>query len=213
MLLLAGLALAQFPIPTYPECGEPDRSDLCPSEVDGLWLMLSYVPAAWNISLSTQEELGMGTGMWVDRAFRITTGRPDVRIAVLDSGFHWDNDNIVRKFALHPGELPLPEGFAVHDANGDGAVTIADYQADSRIDPAAGDDVADAILDPSDLIVTFADGIDDDANGYIDDVCGWDFMWNDNNPYDDVRFGHGTGIAQDAAAEGNDGGDLGARCP
>lgn len=212
MLLLAGLAFAQFPLPTYPQCGEVDRPDLCPNEMDGLWYMLSYVPAAWNVSLSTAEEAGMGSGMWVDRAFRITTGRTDVRIAVLDSGFHWEHESLVRKYALHAGELPFPEGETQHDKNGDGAVTIADYEGDSRLDITAGDDVADALLDPSDLIATFSDGIDDDANGHIDDVCGWDFLWNDNNPYDDVRFGHGTGIARDAAAEGNDGNDIGT-CP
>jgi len=33
-------------------------------------------------------------------------------------------------------------------------------------------------------------GIDDDGNGYIDDVHGWDFINNDNDPMDDN--GHGT---------------------
>jgi hypothetical protein len=31
---------------------------------------------------------------------------------------------------------------------------------------------------------------DDDGNGYVDDVRGWDFVGNDNDPYDDQ--GHGT---------------------
>lgn len=35
-------------------------------------------------------------------------------------------------------------------------------------------------------------GIDDDNNGYIDDVNGWDFANNDNNPTDD--HGHGTNV-------------------
>ena len=36
-------------------------------------------------------------------------------------------------------------------------------------------------------------GIDDDANGYIDDSVGWDWINNDNNPTDD--HGHGTNCA------------------
>jgi len=44
-------------------------------------------------------------------------------------------------------------------------------------------------------------GFDDDNNGYIDDVQGWDFANNDNNP-DDVNS-HGTHVAGTIAAEDN----------
>ena len=45
-------------------------------------------------------------------------------------------------------------------------------------------------------------GIDDDGNGYTDDVLGWDFVSNDNDPMD--LNGHGTHVAGTIAAE-NDG--------
>ena len=39
-------------------------------------------------------------------------------------------------------------------------------------------------------------GIDDDGNGYIDDIRGWDFQCNDNDPMDDCSHGtHCAGIA------------------
>lgn len=43
------------------------------------------------------------------------------------------------------------------------------------------------------------DGIDNDQNGYVDDVHGWDFENGDNHPDDDVY--HGTHVAGIAAAE------------
>ncbi|KAF0152382.1 MAG: Fervidolysin [Ignavibacteria bacterium] len=44
-------------------------------------------------------------------------------------------------------------------------------------------------------------GIDDDGNGLIDDIRGWDWINNDNNPMDDNS--HGTHVAGIAAAESN----------
>lgn len=59
-------------------------------------------------------------------------------------------------------------------------------------------------------------GIDDDHNGYVDDVIGWDFASNDNKPYDlsmdplDILFkggnpGHGTHCAGNVAARSDNG--------
>lgn len=122
---------------------------------------------------------------------------------------------------------------AGYDCDGDGAFTVADYRDDPRVAPVltgdkcftdgertkpgpdriAGDLNRNCILDPGDLIELFSDGTDDDGNGYVDDISGWDFFKHDNNPYDDTRYGHGSGEARDSVAEGNNGkGSIGV-CP
>ena len=47
------------------------------------------------------------------------------------------------------------------------------------------------------------EGFDDDGNGYIDDIRGWDFINVDNAPLDDNM--HGTHVAGIAGAVGNNG--------
>jgi subtilisin family serine protease len=47
------------------------------------------------------------------------------------------------------------------------------------------------------------DGIDNDNNGFVDDVRGWDFFGNDNDPmdaFDGGQAGHGTHVAGTIAA-------------
>jgi hypothetical protein len=121
------------------------------------------------------------------------------------------------------------------DCNGDGIFNVQDYLMDPRIAPTVSDmtDIChpgedptqkgavrqmgdvnhNCIIDAGDLIELFSDGVDDDANGYTDDISGWDFLKNDNDPYDDVRYEHGTGEANWSVSEGNDGqGSIGS-CP
>ncbi len=61
-----------------------------------------------------------------------------------------------------------------------------------------------------------SNGVDDDGNGFIDDVVGWDFASKDNKPYDlssiapldilnGVNPGHGTHCAGNVAARGGNG--------
>jgi subtilisin family serine protease len=52
---------------------------------------------------------------------------------------------------------------------------------------------------------TAGNGVDDDGNGFVDDVHGYDFFYNDGDPLDDATGfgGHGTHVAGTIGAVGN----------
>lgn len=214
---LLSSAVAYDPMPPYPDC-TTDRRDLCPSEVAGSWELHSWIPDG-SLTTVRPEELALGSGIAADVAFREATGDWATVVAVLDSGIYWQDASIAAKVRLNAGELPDPigaDGLPSADPDGNGHLDIADWQWDLSIDWTAGADPADDVLDPSDLIARFSDGIDDDGNGFPDDIAGWDFFDLDNDPYAALQVGeaaeHGTGVMEGAAAGGDDGGDVGT-CP
>lgn len=49
------------------------------------------------------------------------------------------------------------------------------------------------------------DGVDNDGNGYVDDVNGWDFDGNNNSTYDGTQDDHGTHVAGTIGGVGGNG--------
>jgi subtilisin family serine protease len=52
---------------------------------------------------------------------------------------------------------------------------------------------------------TADNGVDDDGNGYVDDVYGWDFDGNNNTVFDGVNDDHGTHVAGTIGGTGGNG--------
>jgi hypothetical protein len=71
---------------------------------------------------------------------------------------------------------------------------------DSGIDFSHPDLAANIWRNPREIA---GNGLDDDGNGYIDDIHGWDFVDNDNLPQD--GFWHGTHVAGIIGAVGDNG--------
>jgi subtilisin family serine protease len=83
---------------------------------------------------------------------------------------------------------------------GSSAVTVA--VIDTGIDTGHPDLAPNIWINPGENCAGCrTDGIDNDGNGYVDDWRGWDFINNDNNPFDDN--GHGTHVAGTIGAVGN----------
>ena len=157
------------------------------------------------------------SGVRADTAWKYSIGSPDISIAILDTGVEWQDEELRRKIRLNRRELPLPQGASAYDANGDGAFNVDDYASDPRVKKEAGDEEADKLLDGSDLIATFSDRTDADRNGYVDDIAGWDFFDDDNDPFDASSCcsaeGHGSDRAKSAAGDTNNGEREAGICP
>ncbi|HQJ45196.1 MAG TPA: S8 family serine peptidase, partial [Ignavibacteriaceae bacterium] len=98
-----------------------------------------------------------------------------VLVGNLDDGCDWRHPDLVHNIWNNLGE----------DANGNGVTII--WNGSSWV------------FDPGDL-----NGIDDDGNGYVDDVIGWDFWNNDNNVYYSSSS-HGTSTSGIVCGDGTNG--------
>ncbi|MBI5480621.1 MAG: S8 family serine peptidase, partial [Deltaproteobacteria bacterium] len=225
-LLAPGASLAWPPDPSVTDLSDPSTWPNDP-DYDGEWWVWSFVPASMHEQVRAAE-IPMGSGMHADRAWQITTGDRRIVIAVLDSGVYWSEPDYVNQLWLNRGELPEPDpacrtaSYAgdPYDANGDGFFNVQDYTTESGhqtpktpCDPRVSDVNSNGMIDVQDLILIFSDGVDDDGNGYVDDISGWDFKDDDNDPYDDTRFGHGHGEMRLAAAEADNGRGRAGVCP
>ena len=184
-----------------------------------------------NALASETQNCAQISGVRADTAFKyfgkyssgpLEVGSPEVVVAILDTGIRWQNTELRTKVHLNMDELPVPQTVGdvncpEYDCNNDLVFNVADYGDDSRVEETAGDDEADSILDASDLIATFSNGDDADSNGYVDDIAGWDFFDDDNDPFDASSCcsasGHGSGRAEEAVAATDNGEGGAGMCP
>jgi hypothetical protein len=165
-------------------------------------------------------------------AWKAERGRPDSVVAILDTGIVWGERGLRDQIHLNTGELPYPEhadgsSCGAFDCNGDGVLNVEDYAQDPRVSLSyTGRSGPSGLITGQDLIHSFGDcqidstshltsqctpgqHFDNDANGFANDIAGWNFFDNNNEPGDLSSYfaahHHGTGRALDAVEQGNDG--------
>jgi subtilisin family serine protease len=157
------------------------------------------------------EHMQLGKGQGVERAIEILQLLPFVEYAEPDYLLHantndalfdlqWSLHNTGHRIRNFPGnfdaDIDAPEAWAITTGNPAFVIAVIDTGVEYTHEDLANN----AWRNPGEIP---GNGIDDDGNGYIDDIYGWDFYNNDNNPMDEE--GHGTHVAGTICAEGNNG--------
>jgi subtilisin family serine protease len=171
-------------------------------------------------SFSTEWDLNNSNAFGIDAqtAWGVTTGTPSTVIAITDTGVDYTHPDLYLNIAINQGEIPATIKASLVDTHGDGLITFYDLNSlnpsgqvvlNSSGQPinawSTHDYNNNGYIDAGDLLKdpTWINGKDNDGNGYINDIVGWNFVANNNNPFDDNN--HGTFVAGTAAGTSNNG--------
>ncbi|HEU5181952.1 MAG TPA: choice-of-anchor D domain-containing protein [Candidatus Polarisedimenticolia bacterium] len=153
------------------------------------------------------EHWKLGKGVSAEAALQKLHGNPHLLYA---------EPNYLVGIDLVPNDPRYPELYAMHNTGQTGGTPGADIHAESAWSVSTGSrSVLVAVIDTGidynhpDLAANIwtnpgeiaGNGIDDDHNGFIDDVHGYDFINNDGDPFDD-HF-HGTHCSGTIGGVGN----------
>ncbi len=117
--------------------------------------------------------------------------------------FQVPNDpNYSQQWALN--KIDAPQAWDIHTGSHDVVVAVIDTGVDYTHPDLQGN------IWVNEVELNGLEGVDDDENGYVDDIHGYDFAYDDGEPQDD--FSHGSHIAGIIAARGNNGTSVSGIC-
>ncbi len=135
---------------------------------------------------------------------RGNVGSTSTIIGVVDTGIDYAHPDLYLNIWLNQGEIPSALRSLLADVDIDGLITFRDlnHAANSAF---VVDLNTNGRIDAGDLLddMRWDNGVDEDRNGYRDDLVGWNFVNNSNNPFDD--HGHGTHVSGTIGAVGGNG--------
>jgi subtilisin family serine protease len=137
------------------------------------------------------------------KAWEITKGSKDIVIAVIDTGVDVYHKDISDNLWKNPGESGIVDASSCRAMKDSGEV--------KRCFEAAGVCAKNKEWERSKLCNKAINGIDDDGNGFTDDVHGWNFVHNNHQLVD--NHGHGTHIAGIIGAKGGPNGAVSGVAP
>ena len=143
------------------------------------------------------ERLALRPGRTVEEVVAALERNPNVVYAEPDYVVHASLTPNDPSYGNLWGMTNIKAATAWNTTTGDGTLMVA--VIDTGIDRSHPDLQGNLWQNPGES----ANGLDDDGNGYVDDLHGWDFAYGDNDP-SDVQ-GHGTHVAGTIGARGNNG--------
>lgn len=145
------------------------------------------------------QRVKLPAGLTIGEAIARYTEIPDVEYAQPNFYYHLlatpNDPQFVSSGMWGLTKISAPSAWDL--TTGSSSVVVADIDTGMRY--THQDLAANAWLNTGEIA---GNSVDDDANGFIDDVGGWDFFYNDSDPIDDAG-GHGTHTAGTIGATGN----------